>query len=235
MQSKIIHLVRHGQALHNVRAEPARTAGCSFDRFLDLMRQDEEIDNDLTPTGIEQATHVRETAASLTPQLILVSPLSRAIDTANIVFGHSSTTVPTVCLENLRERNGLLLNGQRRTLHYLQGKFPRINFEDITRGEDTLWLSFGAETLETAEACSKRAYDSLLYVATREEEEIAVVAHGGLFHQLTTGLPELIQCDEGTSKRFHNCELRTVKMSWTTKVDIDDAPVVFQLELMPKR
>ena len=235
MQSKIIHLVRHGQALHNVRAEPARTAGCSFDRFLDLMRQDEEIDNDLTPTGIEQATHVRKTAASLTPQLILVSPLSRAIDTANIVFGHSSTTVPTVCLENLRERNGLLLNGQRRTLHYLEGKFPRINFEDIAGGEDTLWHSFGAEILETAEACSKRAYDSLLYVTTREEKEIAIVAHGGLFHQLTTGLPELIQCDEGTSKRFHNCELRTVKMSWTTKVDIDDAPVVFQLELMPKR
>jgi len=28
---KVIHIVRHGQAAHNVRAEPARANGCSYE------------------------------------------------------------------------------------------------------------------------------------------------------------------------------------------------------------
>ena len=42
--SKVLHLVRHGQAAHNVRAEPARHAGCSYDEFLELMRLDDAFD-----------------------------------------------------------------------------------------------------------------------------------------------------------------------------------------------
>ena len=54
VRSKVIHLVRHGQAQHNVRAEPARSAGCSYDEFLELMRLDDAFDATLTPVGVEQ-------------------------------------------------------------------------------------------------------------------------------------------------------------------------------------
>ena len=53
-----VAFVRHGQATHNVRAEPLREAGCSFEAFLEQMRQDDEVDSELTTRGVEQATAV---------------------------------------------------------------------------------------------------------------------------------------------------------------------------------
>ena len=94
MRSKIIHLVRHGQATHNVRAEPAKAAGCSFEDFIKLMKEDDEIDAQLTPNGIQQAKEVSKTVSELNPQLIAVSPLSRAIDTGYIVFGKRESCLP---------------------------------------------------------------------------------------------------------------------------------------------
>jgi len=214
---KIIHLVRHGQALHNVRAEPARKAGCSFDDFLQLMREDDAVDAALTQEGIAQATRVQQQTASaelqINPQLVVVSPLSRAIDTGIIVFG--TQDLPYICIESLRERSGMLLNGQRREVEYLRKKYPAINFDDISPGSDAGWEKYGAEMLETKEACARRAYESLLWIVkTRKETEVAIVAHGGLFHEMTNGIPELIKCDQNTAERFHNCELRTLKLHW---------------------
>ena len=53
--AKRVHLVRHGQALHNPRAEAARHGGCSFDEFLKLMKEDDAFDADLTVLGKHQA------------------------------------------------------------------------------------------------------------------------------------------------------------------------------------
>ena len=226
--SKIIHLVRHGQALHNVRAEPARKAGCSFDDFLQLMREDDAIDACLTEVGLKQAADVHEQAAAagLAPQLIVVSPLSRAIDTAGIVFGHNKSedessikgenldAPPYVCLESLRERNGMLLNGQRIEVKALIQKYPYINFDMVVPGRDEQWHAYGGETLETSKDCAKRAYESLCWVVQRPETEVAIVAHGGLFHEMTNGLPKLIHVDERGAERFHNCELRSLRLTW---------------------
>ena len=44
-----IHFMRHGQALHNVRAEGLRSEGCSFETFINTMREDDALDADLTP------------------------------------------------------------------------------------------------------------------------------------------------------------------------------------------
>jgi hypothetical protein len=72
---KVLHFLRHGQesacfpfidflmtltinhvfqAQHNPRAEAARTAGCSHEKFLDLMREDDQFDADLTELGRAQ-------------------------------------------------------------------------------------------------------------------------------------------------------------------------------------
>ena len=52
---KTLHFLRHGQAVHNPRAEATRAAGCSFDDFLRLMKEDDAFDADLTALGREQA------------------------------------------------------------------------------------------------------------------------------------------------------------------------------------
>ena len=50
-----LHLLRHGQASHNVRAEPLRAAGCTFAAFLEQMRLDDELDAKLTERGERDA------------------------------------------------------------------------------------------------------------------------------------------------------------------------------------
>lgn len=76
---KVLHLVRHGQAIHkyvcvhdmsplqfdsslfillpsmcSVRAEVARQRGCSFEEFIQLMHEDDATDADLTEVGRQQ-------------------------------------------------------------------------------------------------------------------------------------------------------------------------------------
>jgi hypothetical protein len=42
-ESLVVHFIRHGQATHNVNAEPLRAAGCSFEAFVEQMRLDDEV------------------------------------------------------------------------------------------------------------------------------------------------------------------------------------------------
>jgi broad specificity phosphatase PhoE len=57
---KTIHFLRHGQAMHNINAEPMRAAGCSWDEFIEAMRRDDALDSPLTELGIEQALATKE-------------------------------------------------------------------------------------------------------------------------------------------------------------------------------
>jgi broad specificity phosphatase PhoE len=58
--SKILFIVRHGQARHNPRAEAARAAGCTTEEFFELMQQDDALDADLTDLGRRQAQECLE-------------------------------------------------------------------------------------------------------------------------------------------------------------------------------
>ena len=122
----IIHFLRHGQASHNINAEPMRAAGCSFQAFLDQMREDDEHDSKLTVAGRQQAedvaatTHARAVCASA--DWLVASPHSRAVDTADLVLpGCAATT--RVLREEWREISGLLINAQRMTRSGLQEKY----------------------------------------------------------------------------------------------------------------
>ena len=151
--SKIVYIVRHGQAVHNVRAEVEKEKGCSFAEFLQFMKDDDALDAPLTPLGIEQAQHCRDKyfrtkttknhpntdpTNPLGIDLIVASCLSRTIDTADILFPPSSPPAtpggntnakttsmspPRLCLEQFREINGALLNGKRRTKSELLAQY----------------------------------------------------------------------------------------------------------------
>ena len=59
---KIVTVLRHGQSMHNVRAEAARHGGCSFERFLELMALDDAFDAPLTELGIQQVSKSKRKA-----------------------------------------------------------------------------------------------------------------------------------------------------------------------------
>ena len=122
--------------------------------------------------GRQQALKVRHTIQARArvpkPQLVVVSPLSGALETAQLVFPdecHNGTVTSSrfVCLEQLREINGLLLNGKRRTRDYLEDRFPHCNFQHISPGPDNTWT----EDLENSLDCANRGFEALRWVVCR--------------------------------------------------------------------
>ena len=79
--------------------------------------------------------------------------------------------------DDLRERSGWLLNAKRRDRDALAAKFPGCDFGQLQTLEDELWT----EDLEPTAQTAARGYAFLRWLSEREEVEIAVVAHGGLF------------------------------------------------------
>jgi len=180
---KVLHFVRHGQAQHNVRAEPARHAGCSYDDFLELMRLDDAFDAELTPAGIDQAKTLQQGAAGTVRssiQLVVASSLTRAIQTADLVFPDRLSGCPRVSLDQWREVSGLLVNAQRRTRTELRRTHTSWDFDNLESENDMLWKP---EALENTSACAHRAYLALQWAWQRPEERIAIVAHGGNTHK----------------------------------------------------
>lgn len=212
MLSKRLLLLRHGQALHNPRAEAARTAGCSYEEFLRLMKEDDALDAELTELGRDQARqacrNVKGGSEALRIELLVSSPLSRALETASLAFPEAATR-SFLCLERLREINGWLLNAQRIPRSALMKRFPTCDFSNLTTEDDTMWT----EELEADASVVQRGYDSLRVLCNRPERCIAVCAHGGLFHKLLNDHP-LVNADEATRRRFGNAELRACTMSW---------------------
>mmetsp|Transcript_7723 Transcript_7723/g.21482 ORF Transcript_7723/g.21482 Transcript_7723/m.21482 type:complete len:303 (+) Transcript_7723:1-909(+) len=202
--TKRLYLIRHGQAMHNPRAEKARAEGCSHDEFLEIMRQDDHLDAPLTKLGIEQAKEGEARYGHLMQDVDLVvsSPLSRAVQTADMILppteanqcgatGSQSTSdharsfatssssgvdPKRLVMESLREVNGWLLNAKRKSRSDLESDFgPSWDFSGL-ENEDSLWT----KELESQLECAERGYLSLLSLAERPEQKMVVVSHGGL-------------------------------------------------------
>ena len=214
---KVVTFLRHGQALHNPRAEAARhaTPPCSFEEFLRLMKEDDAFDAALTDIGTTQAAdlyseRIKCPKLDLPPvNLVVTSPLSRAIDTAAAVFPEETKRGPFLCLENLRERNGLLLNAKRMKKTELMAKYPLVDFSNVPTEDDVLWKE---EVLEDALDSANRGYRCLRYLWERPEVHIVVAAHGGIFNNILNDHPA-IKADERMRRRFQNCEMRTCEMT----------------------
>ena len=232
------HSQRHGQALHNPRAEVARENGCSFEAFLQLMEEDDAYDADLTSLGEEQAKeagsqeHIRDSLQNI--DMIVSSPLSRAIRTADLVHSSPKNKLPPkrVAIEEFREINGKLLNAKRRPKDELEALFPHWNFSLIPSIDDT-WT----EDLEAHHECSERGYKGMLWIMQQIETNILVVAHGGLLNMMMNDHPRVVlvdgrkeeyatDSDRCVTQRFGNCELRSYIMSaWHNGTESEDKNV----------
>lgn len=226
--SKRISIIRHGQAMHNPRAEVAKANGCSMDEFLQLMRQDDVLDAPLTDLGRHQAVSVKLATASKI-DLVVSSPLSRALETADLVHpstagatlssssSSSSRVINRVCCEHFREVNGEMLNAKRRPKSELQSLFKSWNFDDLQTEHDSLWT----DEMEKFEDVAERGYRGLCWLMDRPEESILLVCHGGILRYMMNLHPLVSLQDErstpggkGVESRFDNCEVRHYILSW---------------------
>ena len=185
---QLLYLIRHGHALHN---ELYHTMGVS------AFRVPEVIDSPLTSVGHEQSLALGETIANYKIDLVLVSPLLRALDTAHNIF--KDHKIPIRCEEFLREYPiGLDTCNQRSDINDMKKLFPTIDFTNITENEDVYWSKKG----ETLEELDQRIQHIKTYLRSLPETNIAIVTHGSLMGQfkdkqiryLEDGEEELLHC-----------------------------------------
>ena len=182
------------------------------------MIEDDAFDAPLTELGVEQAkaTHAA-LDGSIDPEVVLVSPHVRAIDTARTIFpqcsGGTCRMTPFVIREELRERCGVMLNVQRRTRQQLESidEYSDCDFHFLSE-TDTLWTA----EIESWESTSARGHAALEYAWSRPESEIALVCHGGILEAILDAVPDgayaredVIVEGSGLTERYRNAECRS--------------------------
>lgn len=167
---KNLYLIRHGHSLHN---ELFHKIGVK------AFRIPATIDAPLTNEGHLQSIELGQSWQNKNEiELVLVSPLTRTLDTAMNIFG--DTDIPMVSEEFLREYPiGEDTCNKRSSLTLLKNKYPRIDFNLIS-DQDTLWTSEYRETIDELE---QRLDKMVKYLQNRKEKNIAIVGHSSYFGQ----------------------------------------------------
>mmetsp|Transcript_43313 Transcript_43313/g.79275 ORF Transcript_43313/g.79275 Transcript_43313/m.79275 type:complete len:279 (-) Transcript_43313:294-1130(-) len=223
--SKIVHLVRHAEGTHNL-SEAESKLPTHFDAAL-------------TPKGIEQCNQLAQHTKNLEVEAVLVSPLTRCLDTSRLSFPHlydngdaskNNNPVPFIAHEEWRETVNFLCDCRRPT-HVLEKNYPRVSFDCLSHDHDPIWSHYekiyGSHTAHTsmresgdADYLYNRTHSAWKALLNRPEKHLALVGHSAFFMHMFTPLYEELEGvvqyeDDGvrdlmTMGRFDNCELRSV-------------------------
>jgi broad specificity phosphatase PhoE len=197
VEYKLLFLGRHGNGFHNV-AERYYGA-VAWDCYFSTLDSDKDkimtwADAHLTKEGVRQAKEantfwkdqIKDERISL-PQSYYVSPLDRALETANVTFGDlqpsGNSFRPTV-MERAREGAGIHTCDRRSSVTYIKSRFPKfITDEDPLLTEtDTFWDPIYRETNEALAIRQAKLLDSI--VAKDQNERISITAHSGAISML---------------------------------------------------
>ncbi|DAZ94847.1 TPA: hypothetical protein N0F65_012536 [Lagenidium giganteum] len=211
-QCKMVYLVRHAQAAHN--AAEAAVGTKHWER--DLARDGRFLDAELTDVGVADAsTSGRQAFLSAASrgmpkiETVIVSPLSRAIQTALQLFPRDQQdAVPMLADELCREKLGVHACDQRRTRSELEQRFPMVDFSALTTDSDVLWSSVYRERddeLEIRAWCFLHA----LVRSPRIGVHVAVVTHSGFIRACCRALAARSDSPDATFLDFQplNCEV----------------------------
>ena len=125
--AKDVYFIRHGEAAHNVAPRPWG---------------EELMDAPLTEVGRQQAAGLLPQAAGVAFDVVIVSPLVRAIETATIgLAGHLERGVPFLVEELCREQLGPNLPDRRRPKHVIAAAYPALDFSAMLDDEDALFMT----------------------------------------------------------------------------------------------
>ena len=166
---KDIYLIRHGQSTFNAHCE-----SCGGDPML--------FDARLSDLGVAQVADARQAAAGIGADLIVVSPLTRALQTASGIFG--DRRIPTIVSSLHRERLESSCDVGRAPA-LLAPEFPMFDFDHLA----DIWWHDGEKddrgiAVEPDHSFSRRVGEFSRWIAARPEATLAVVGHGTFFHSL---------------------------------------------------
>jgi broad specificity phosphatase PhoE len=167
---KVLFLGRHGQGWHNVAESKYGTKAWDVSSTSPALHHGTKLtsaqcyysaldgydnltwaDALLTPTGQQQALDAHKLWATQlplglpAPETFYVSPLTRAIETADLTFQHlalpADRPYAPLAKELVREVLGVHTCDRRSTRSAIATKFPHVRFEDGFEEEDGLWLA----------------------------------------------------------------------------------------------
>ena len=198
--SKILHLIRHAEGTHNLSEEESK---------LPL-----HFDATLTPRGVDQCNQLAQYTRNLDVEAVLVSPLTRCLETARLSFPHlydkdyddgtgnsnGEEGIPFIAHEEWRETVNFLCDSRRPT-PTLRNNYPRVNFDSLMHDDDPIWSHYenihGSYTCHTSKRESddpislyNRAHTAWKALLNRPERKLALVGHSAFFMHMFTPLFE---------------------------------------------
>ncbi|CAF0912149.1 unnamed protein product [Didymodactylos carnosus] len=212
---KCLYFIRHAVGFHNEMEERVGTE--QWERV--IAKTDQFFDANLTERGKMATRSLRDKISLAMEQglkidMIVTSPLSRAIQTAEIALESlfKSNTIPVYSHEYLRETMGIHTCDKRRTKSELELLYPHINFDGLISEEDTLW---NANERETDDSRLERATEFLQWLwKFVDAKHIAIFGHSGILQSCTIALGAieggLLSNDRGLGFKLGNCEFISV-------------------------
>jgi glucosyl-3-phosphoglycerate phosphatase len=177
MSSKRIHFIRHAQSEHNARFEAA-------DDELAVRHDPCLRDAPLTVLGKGQARALQEEVAALREiELVVVSPLTRAVQTTLAAF--ADHPAPRIVHDLPREHLQSFCDIGRPPAALIRD-FPTLAFDHLA---DPWWHvgenGGGPFAPEPEDVLAARVVGFADWLSARPEAEIAVVGHGGFLRHMT--------------------------------------------------
>ena len=170
--NKQVIFIRHGYALHN-------------DLFWKLGKNaySDYVDTPLLNRGFLQAYHCREMFIKefenlgRRPDIILVSPLTRTLQTAMCIFSNDTKMRALDCLVEYPQ-GGFEKCNIRKQKKVLETIYPSVDFKEID--QNLLW-SEQEESIDELNGRINKLWD---YIGSLEEKLIVVVSHSSYIGQL---------------------------------------------------
>lgn len=213
---KHAHFVRHGQGFHNLMAELAKDEGRVWENCTNTPENPyvmpEITDAPLTAKGREQAALIQPVVRALKedekPQLVVLSPNCRALQTGVIAFREMVGKIPFLAHEMVREETGIHVCDKRRPTSQQASEFPMVDFSLLTDEEDCI---FQHDKRETKAQVTERIYKFFEWLETREESVVGVSSHSAW---LLTVFNANLQGDESLKGWFQTGEMRSVVLEF---------------------
>jgi glucosyl-3-phosphoglycerate phosphatase len=184
--AKIVHCIRHGQSTFNAHYEISKTDPLHFDA-------------PLSEIGHGQVAAAAATVRDFSYELIVTSPLTRALQTTLGLFKDhpSASRIQVECLHREHLANSCDVG---RSPALLLEEFSGLAFDHL---DEVWWHKAGDPddrgiAVEPEETLVERVRQFRHWLSARPERLIAVVGHGTFFHHLT-------------GRHLQNCEIAMVE------------------------
>ncbi len=174
--TKTLYCIRHGIALHNV-----------LFKNIGEMAYIKHRDTKLVEQGIEQAKNLgKKWQEKDNIDLVVVSPLTRTLETATHIFNNSDT--PIIAIDSLKEYPQATQEcNHRRTVMELKTEFTNINFNEILQNKDQEWRDLIYNDDFEIKKLKHRISSFKTWIKNRPENKIAVVGHSSYLNMMLNG------------------------------------------------